>query len=191
MRKKMVLSMTICILLCVGVAVFGQNTQSNNLGKVLILYYSWSDAANTEKVANILRGLVNADIVKVEPATPFPDLDYHPMTQWVKEQQENKNYPAIKPIGVDMASYDFIIIGTPSWYNTLATPIVTLLQQTDFRGKPVAVFGTHQGNGSKILGDFSALVRNARIARGELFANVARDNQIEEKVTRWVRGLRQ
>jgi flavodoxin len=112
------------------------------------------------------------------------------MTQWVKEQQEKKNYPAIKPIGVDIASYDFIVIGTPSWYNTLATPIVTLLRQTDFRGKPVAIFGTHQGNGSKILGDFAALVKNARIVRGELFANIARDNQIEAKVAGWVRGLR-
>jgi flavodoxin len=125
-------------------------------------------AANTEKVANILRGLVNADIIEIEPATPFPDLAYRrPMTQWVKEQQEKKNYPMIKPIGVDIASYDFIIIGTPSWYNTLVTPIVTLLQQTDFRGKPVTVFGTHQGNGRKILGDFAALAKNARIVRAE------------------------
>jgi flavodoxin len=128
----------ICILLCSVAAVFGQNTQSNNLGRVLILYYSWSDAANTEKVANILRGMVNADIIEIESATP----------------------------------------------------VVTLLRQTDFGGKPVAVFGTHQGNGSKILGDFSTLARNARIVRGELFTNVARDNRIEEKVTQWVRGLR-
>jgi flavodoxin len=190
MKKKSVFGMALCMLLCAGSAVFGQNTQNNNLGRVLILYYSWSDATNTEKVANIIGRLVNADIVEIEPATLFPDLEYRPMTQWVREQQERKNYPAIKHIDVDIASYDFIIIGTPSWYTTLSTPIVTLLQQTDFKGKPVTIFGTHQGNGSKILGDFAALAKNARIVRGEIFANVASDNQIEEKVAQWVRGLR-
>jgi flavodoxin len=170
---------------------FSQNRQRGNLGKVLILYYSWSDNANTEKVATIIQSLTNGDLVKVEPATPFPNLSYRPMTEWVKEQQEKKNYPAIKPIGVDIATYDFIFVGTPSWYNTLATPIVTLLQQTDFKRKTVTVFGTHQGNGSKIIGDFSSLVQNANIARGELFGNVASDRRIEERVTRWVQRLQQ
>jgi flavodoxin len=190
MKAKIVLSIIICLLLCTGATVFGQNTQTNNLGKVLILYYSFSDAANTERVANIIQGLVNADIVKVELARSFPDLEYRQFTQWVREQQEKQNYPEIKPIGVDMASYDFIIIGTPSWWYSLSTPIVTLLRQTDFKGKPVTVFGTHQGNGSKIFSDFASLVRNARIVKGELFGNVASDSQIEEKVARWVRGLR-
>jgi flavodoxin len=109
---------------------------------VLILYYTWSNA-NTEKVANIIQGLVNADIVKIEPT--FPDLEYGPMIQWIEEQQKKQDYPEIKPIGVDIASYDFIIVGTPTWYTTLATPIVTLLQQTDFKGKPVTVFAAHKG----------------------------------------------
>jgi flavodoxin len=169
---------------------FSQNSQRSNLGKVLILYYSWSDNANTEKVAKIIQSLTNGDIVKVEPAVPFPNLSYRPMTEWVKEQQEKENYPAIKPLGVDIAAYDFIFVGTPSWYNTLSLPIVTLLQQTDFKGKPVTVFGTHQGNGRKIIGDFSSLVQNAAIVRGELFANVASDTQIEQKVAQWVGRLR-
>jgi flavodoxin len=170
---------------------FSQNRQWGNLEKVLILYYSWSDNANTEKVATIIQSLTNGDLVKVEPATPFPNLSYRPMTEWVKEQQEKKNYPAIKPLGVDIAAYDFIFVGTPSWYNTLSLPVVTLLQQTDFKRKPVAVFGTHQGNGSKIIGDFSSLARNVNIVRGELFGNVASDERIEERVTQWVRRLSQ
>ena len=190
MMKKLLLGlMTFCMLLLALPHVFAQSGQKGNLGKVLILYYSWSDNANTEKVAKIIQTATNGDIIKVEPATPFPDLAYRPMTAWVKEQQEKKNYPAIKPIGVDITTYDFIIIGTPSWWNTLATPIVTLLHQTDFKGKPVTVFGTHQGNGSKIIGDFSGLVRNAKIVQGELFGNVAGDRGIENKVTQWIQRL--
>jgi flavodoxin len=190
--KKLYFGVTVfCILLGADTQVFAQIGQRGNLGKVLILYYSWSDNANTEKVATIIQSLTNGDLVKVEPATSFPNLSYRPMTEWVKEQQEKKNYPAIKPLGVDITAYDFIFVGTPSWYNTLATPIVTLLQQTDFKRKTVTVFGTHQGNGSKIIGDFSSLVQNANIARGELFGNVAGDRRIEERVTQWVRRLPQ
>jgi flavodoxin len=187
--KKFLFVLTVFFMVFTDTQAFGQSGQGN-LGKVLILYYSWSDNANTEKVAKIIQSVTNGDIVEVEPATPFPNLSYRPFTEWVKEQQEKKNYPAIKSIGVDIATYDFIFIGTPSWYNTLATPIVTLLQQTDFKGKAVTVFGTHQGNGSKILGDFSSLAQTAKIIRGELFGNVASDRGIEDKVTQWVRRLR-
>ncbi|QQO07699.1 flavodoxin [Breznakiella homolactica] len=190
MKKKNILCvMMITILLGAAGQAFGQSGSQVNLGKVLVLYYSWSDSANTERVAGIIRDLTGGDMAKVEPATPFPDLAYRPMTEWVRAQQAAGNYPAIKPLGVDVGSYDFIFIGTPAWYNTLALPLVTLLRETDFRGKPVTVFGTHQGNGSKIMGDFSAQVRNARVVPGELFGHVAGDRQLESKVAAWVRGI--
>jgi formylglycine-generating enzyme required for sulfatase activity len=156
----------------------------------LILYYSWSPNGNTEKVARIIQTSTNGDIIKVEPTTPFPDLEYRPFADWAKEQQEKKNYPAIKPLGVNIADYDFIFIGTPTWWGTLALPIVTLLQQTDFKGKPVKIFGTHQGGAAKVMSDFTALARNATIVRGELFGNVATDSGIEGNVTQWVQRLR-
>jgi hypothetical protein len=60
------------LLFCVIVPAFGQSAQQSNLGKVLVLYYSYSENANMEKVAKIIHGLTNADIVKVEPTVPFP-----------------------------------------------------------------------------------------------------------------------
>jgi hypothetical protein len=57
-------------------------------------------------------------------------------------------------------------------------------------GKPVTIFETHQGNGSKIIGDFSVLVKNGKIVQGELFRNVASDKGIKDKVSQWVGRLR-
>jgi flavodoxin len=118
-------------LFCMGtkteLSAQGQTGQQNNLGKVLILYYLFSDNANTEKVAEIIQSLTNGDIRKIELAEPFPALTYQAFTEWAKERQEKKNYPAIRPLDVDIAAYDFIIIGTPSWWYTLSLPIVTLL----------------------------------------------------------------
>jgi flavodoxin len=171
------------------VFAFGQSAQQSNLGKVLVLYYSYSENANTEKVAKIIQELTNADIVKVEPSTPFPELEYRQFTEWAKEQQQQGAYPPIKDLNIDTASYDFIFVGTPVWWGSPSLPITTLLLQTDFGGKPVAAFSTAQGGPGTAVSDIEAQAKNALPRGGMNFNNVASDGQITEKVTTWVRGL--
>jgi flavodoxin len=193
MKKTIILGIVAFgMLLCSKGAAFGQNTQSNDLGKALILYYSWSDSGRTERVAKIIQSLTNADIIEIEPVTPFPDLEYRPMTQWVKGQQEQGIQHPIKDIGVDISSYDFIFIGTPVWYQTFSLPIETLLRQTDFRGKSVATFATSQGGPGQVINNMEKAVRNARIRTGNVFDYVDRDNerQLTGKITAWIRDLR-
>jgi len=117
-----------------------QAGRQNNLGRVLIIYYTWSSQGNTENAAKIIQGLTNADMVKVEPVTPFPDLNTRDMITWVGEQRRNQAWPEIRDLGVNPASYDFIFIGTPVWHQTFSLPIETLLLKTDFGGRPVAFF---------------------------------------------------
>jgi flavodoxin len=144
MKKIMMRCAAVFVFLfCASVLAFGQSAEQGNLGKVLILYYSYSENANTEKVAQIIQGLTNADIVKVEPAAPFPEMEYRQFTQWAKGQQQQGIYPPIRDLNADIASYDFIFIGTPVWWGLPSLPITTLLRQTDFEGKPLAAFSTY------------------------------------------------
>ena len=54
---------------------------------------------------------------------------------------------AIKDLGIDIAQYDPIYVGTPIWFSSYAPPVRTFLQSFDFKGKTVALFCTHgQGN---------------------------------------------
>jgi flavodoxin len=177
------------LLICTNVLAFGQNQQQSNLGKVLVLYYSYSENANTEKVAKIIQGLTNADIVKVEPVTPFPEMEYRQFTQWAKEQQQQGAYPPIRDLNVDIAPYDFIFVGTPVWWGLPSLPIITLLRQTDFGGKSLAVFSTAQGGPGTAISDIEKQAQNALVKSGVNFNNVASDRQISEKVTTWVGGL--
>jgi flavodoxin len=190
MKKNiLILAVASFMLLFIGGSALAQSGQRSNLGKVLVLYYSWSDNANTEKVTKVIQGLTNADIIKIETATPFPDLAYRPMTQWVKEQQEKKSFPAIKSLGIDITSYDFIFVGTPVWWGTVSLPIASLLSQTDFGGKSVTCFATAGSGPGAVLSDFSKQVKNAQIRQGICFNNVANDKQIDTKVAQWVNGL--
>jgi flavodoxin len=192
MKKNILIFAAISfMLLVIGVSAFAQTGQRSNLGKVLILYYSWSDNASTEKVAKILQGLTNADIVKIETVTPFPDMAYRSMTQWVKEQQQKNAIPAIKDLGIDIASYDFIFVGTPVWWGTVALPIASLLSQTDFGGKPVACFATAGSGPGATLSDFGKQIKNARVRQGICFNNVANEKNLDTKVAQWANGLQQ
>ncbi|MDR1133118.1 MAG: NAD(P)H-dependent oxidoreductase [Synergistaceae bacterium] len=177
------------LLFCTGALAFGQSADQSNLGKVLVLYYSYSENANTEKVAEIIRGLTDADIVKVEPAASFPEMEYRQFTQWAKEQQRQGIYPSIRDLNVDIASYDFIFVGTPVWWGLPSLPITTLLRQTDFEGKPLAAFSTAQGGPGSAVSDIEKQAKNALIRSGVNFNNVAGDRQISEKVATWVRSL--
>jgi flavodoxin len=179
------------LLFCTIVPASGQSAQQSNLGKVLVLYYSYSENANTEKIAKIIQGLTNADIVKIEPVTPFLEMGYRQFTQWAKEQQQQGAYPSIRNLNVDIASYDFIFVGTPVWWGSPSLPITTLLRQTDFWGKPLAVLSTAQGGPGTAISDIERQAKNAlvRSGSGANFNNVTGDRQISEKVTTWVRNL--
>jgi len=192
MGKRIILGIAaISILLfaaCQSTQQTGTQTQGS-LGKVLILYYSWSDAANTENAAKIIQNMTNADMVKVEPSTLFPVLSYDDMLPWVRTQQENNVIPAIKDLGVNPASYDFIFIGTPVWYGNVSMPIQSLLLNTDFGGKPVALFAMAGGNEGPIFDNFARQLRNGNNRAG-ISLRMRTETEMETKITQWVNSLR-
>ena len=190
MRKKLALGIA---LLCVSVgAAFGstgQTGQQNSLGRVLILYYTWSEHGYTERAARVIQGLTNATMIKVEPLTPFPDLNMRDMITWVGTQRQNQRWPEIRDLGVDPASFDFIFIGTPVWHQTVALPIEMLLRETDFGGRPVAAFALANNFEGQVLNRFAALVRNAQVREGIAFRTIT-ERQLEARLTQWVNGMR-
>jgi len=192
MGKKLVLGIAIvCVFLlaaCQRQSAGGQAGQQSSLGKVLILYYTWSEQANTENAAKIIQGLTNADMIKVEPVTPFPELDSEAFIAWGREQLENQSWPEIKDLGVDPASYDFIFIGTPVWYGSVSFPIETLLINTDFGGKPVACFAMANSNERDVLTLFESKVNNGQVKEG-IALRMRDETEAEAKITQWVNDL--
>jgi flavodoxin len=71
--------------------------------------------------------------------------------------------PEIKALGADLAEYEEIIIGTPTWWYTMAPAVLTFLSHADLDGKKVAVFQTHGGWPGHTLKDMKARCRGAEI----------------------------
>ena len=58
-----------------------------------------------------------------------------------KREVEAGFMPQINPISVNLADYDVIAIGTPTWWYTMAPAVLTFLPTNDFTGKTVLAGG--------------------------------------------------
>ncbi len=135
----------------------GENT------KVLILYYSYT--GNTRGIALQVYeklGSSKADIVEIEPVVPY-SKDYDTVVDQ-GHREVNRGYePEIKPLGVNVADYDVVVIGTPVWWYHVASPVKTVISQNDWKGKSVYTFATNAGWIGQTFSDYEKWLKGADI----------------------------
>lgn len=112
--------------------------------KVLIATYSWS--GNTQKAADRLAQLIpDADQFKIEVPDKTFSQDMFATSDIAKKQIAAGNYPQLtQPVG-DVSQYDLILVGSPVWSASPATPIHTFLQAIKGFNGQVASFYTDAG----------------------------------------------
>lgn len=160
---------------------------SANLGKVLIVYYSFT--GKTEDIAKQISALTKGDLHRLNTQEEFKSSPAFYAN--VKKQLSDKNYPPLKGEMPDISGYDTVFVGAPVWWYTMATPLFTYLEQTDFKGKKVVPFSTQGSNAGKFLEDFKANAKNAQITKYEKFNNVGKgyDKAVNNKIIAWLNAL--
>ena len=119
--------------------------------KLLIVYYSWSNG-NTERVAKKLQSIAGGDLLKIDTAVPYSGSYNEVVDQGQREV--NRGYePQLKPISVNIADYDVIAVGTPTWWYTMAPAVKTFLHKNSFAGKTVVPFMTNGGWPGHVIKD--------------------------------------
>ena len=108
--------------------------------KLLIIYYSWSNG-NTERIAKMLQSETDSDILKIDTVVPYSGSYDDVVNQGQNEVQRGYE-PEIKPLDINIADYDVIAVGTPTWWYTMAPAVKTFLHQQNFTGKTVVPFMT-------------------------------------------------
>ncbi|MGI6028319.1 MAG: flavodoxin [Candidatus Heteroscillospira sp.] len=114
------------------------------MGKSIVMFYTWS--GHTRKMAEIIAGLTGADLLEIEPVTPY-SKSYNAVVNQAKNEIKTGYLPAIKPAEIDLSLYDVVYIGTPIWWGTMAPPLAACLSSRNFVGKTVMPFSTHGGGG--------------------------------------------
>lgn len=166
------------------------NTPSESAAgtKTLIVYYSYS--GTTERVAEHLRDLTGGTLYALELAEPYTGSDNDVSDRVFAERGDGK-MPELTGTLPDVSAYDRILIGTPVWNNSMANPVLSYLQQTDFDGKVVAPFWTYITNQGSTGKDFTANIQNGTPADGLALrsANGMDDAKLDSTLQAWLDKL--
>ena len=100
--------------------------------KMLVVYYSWSNG-NTKRIAEQLTNGTGADIARIETTEPYSG-SHEDVVEQGKREVEAGFMPQINSISVNLADYDVIAIGTPTWWYTMAPAVLTFLTNGGWPG---------------------------------------------------------
>ena len=129
--------------------------------KLLIVYYSWSNG-NTENIAKMLQKETGGDLARIDTVVPYEGSYDDVVSQG--QDEVNRGYePEIKPLNVNIADYDVIAIGTPTWWYTMAPAVRTFLHENDFSGKTVVPFMTNGGWPGHVIKDMKSFCKGAEV----------------------------
>ena len=151
--------------------------------KKLLVYYSYS--GNTKKIADMIQEKIDCDVAVLDPVIPYSD-DYQTVVDQAEEDIMSNFKPEIKPLNIDINNYDTIILGTPVWWYTYASPVRTFLNKYDLHEKNVIAFATNAGWLGHTIKDIEVLTNvvdsiNIKFDEAKLLD--------EEKVNQWIERI--
>lgn len=158
-----------------------------NLGKVLVIYYSWT--GHTQDIARQIAALTQGDAYRIQTQEVFKSSPA--FYSRIKKELQAKVYPPLDGALPDVSGYDTVFVGGPVWWYTMATPLYSFLGQMDFKGKKVIPFSTQGSNPGTFLQDFTANAKNAQVGTYARFNNVGKQyNQaVHNKIVYWLNHL--
>lgn len=160
--------------------------------KILVAYYSWS-CGNTEKIAEQLADACDADIARIETVVPYPE-DYQATVEQGQREVNAGFMPEIEPLEYSPADYDVIVIGTPTWWYTMAPAVKTLIAENDFSGKTVVALSTNGSWPGNVTADIEDACTGASFgpALEVQFDSTGGDHQEtpQSQVDAWIEQIR-
>ena len=115
------------------------STPTHTGKRTLVVYFSWSGAGNTERMANTIKDRTGADILRIEPSVAYP-TDYSKCGEVAKVERDENARPGIANLPASIAEYDTIFVGYPIWWHTAPMIIGTFLESFDLGGKDIYPF---------------------------------------------------
>lgn len=160
--------------------------------RVLTVYYSWSNG-NTERIAKMLQKEIGGDIVRIDTITPY-EGSYDDVVNQGQEEVQRGYEPEIKPLGVNISDYDVIAVGTPTWWYTMASAVLTFLHTESFADKTVIPFMTNAGWPGNVIKDMKTACKGADIkCEMEIQFDSTGGSRLEtpmEDITKWIQNVK-
>ncbi|MBQ7505650.1 MAG: NAD(P)H-dependent oxidoreductase [Ruminococcus sp.] len=156
------------------------------MSKNLVLFFSVYES--TKAVAEEIAAQTGADLVEIEPVTPYDSnrSHYNALARYAKKEHDEDMRPAIKN-EINIENYDNIFIGYPMWWYTFPMIIYTLFDKYDFSGKTIIPFNTHMGSGDGgTYRTITQLEPNATVLNGLPVEMSEAERGCKDKVEKWL-----
>ena len=156
--------------------------------KTAVIYYSFE--GNSALVAKAIKDALNADIFEIKTTSGKKRAGFAKYV-WGGFQVITHKKPELKPLSIDLKSYDLIILGTPVWASSPTPAMSSFLSRTKITGKKMALFCCHAGGKGGVFEKFKALLPGNTIV-GEIdFNSPAKGEsaQLKQKIDEWAKTL--
>lgn len=110
--------------------------------KRLIIFYSYSN--NTRKIVEKIQEKYNYDVVEIKTVEEYSS-DYQKVVSSEEKLVPLDYQPDIEKIDTNFKKYDEIILCTPVWWYSVASPVNTFLHNYDLKGKIIIPVATNGG----------------------------------------------
>lgn len=154
--------------------------------EALILYYSQS--GNTARLAGKIRQLTGADILRVQPVSPFPS-GMEETDRVYKRQRRQNRLPELANRFPDFNYYDVILVGGPVWDGQLSTPIMAVLNRLQGFGGQVAPFSTGWSDNGNYQQDWRAHAGKLHLLPGYHVLTHGRPRYDQASLMSWLRKM--
>ena len=163
-------------------------------GKTLIVYYSFTN--NVHTIVSDLQTQIEADVVRVEPSEEGLDYaanNYAIGSALIQAIRNNPNdaasYPEIKPVEVNIADYDRIIVGAPLSRSNKAAHLKTFLFQygSQMEGKSIGLIVSSSSSGiNGVESDARRLIPGGDFLEPSLWIRSGQTSNCHSMIADWL-----
>ncbi len=185
--KKILLLILATAALCACKPIVQSQSESSEDQKTSLVAY-FSATGTTEAVAQLLAQAANADLIEIEPKTPYSDADLDwrdSLSRSSVEMRDPASRPELKSEPTDLSHYDVVFVGFPIWWGVAPHVVNSFIEAADLKGKTIIPFAT--SGGSKIEPATEALrtaYPSLDIAEGRLLNDIT-----FEDLSSWIEEL--
>jgi flavodoxin len=156
--------------------------------KKMIIFYSLT--GNTKNIAERIREKTGGDVFEIKTVRTYP-TEYSTLIEEAKRELQTGELPALEKNPPDMLLYGLVLVGSPVWWYTVSTPVMSFLRQADFAGKRISAFCTHEGGIGKFFPHFKEQAKNAVVLGGLDLYNVrqAGKDDFDKAIDSWLGKL--
>ncbi len=107
-----------------------------------VVYFSLE--GNTRYAAEMIARELDADLIRLVPAKPYPTGNAGKYF-WCGKSSAFGESPKLEAYPFDPKKYDLVVLGTPIWAGTYTPPLRTFLRKNKLPGEKAALFACCSG----------------------------------------------